>query len=117
MQNYLQNEYGHLDIWVVGTSRQLFIGGLKLKQQFHQKKVVTGKTASFVVGPFCTLQSIFVLTLTSGRALLYGNVTFSISVLSTEKRFSIFLEKVFVSKKLCFKVKVLKRSKFQMIFT
>ena len=41
-------------------------------------------------------------------AVLYGNDAFSILVLSTKKRYSSFLKKVFVFQKICFKVKVLK---------
>ena len=37
----------HMGIWVVGTSNQLFIRVLKLKQNFQKNKVVTGKTISF----------------------------------------------------------------------
>ena len=47
-------------------------------------------------------------------AVLYGNDAFSILVLSTKKRYSSFLKKVFVFQKICFKVKVLKTFK---IFT
>ena len=47
-------------------------------------------------------------------AVLYGNDAFSILVLSTKKRYSSFLKKVFVFQKIYFKVKVLKTFK---IFT
>ena len=43
--------------------------------------------------------------------VLYGNDAFSILVLSTKKRYSSFLARVFVSKKIYFKVKVLKTFK------
>ena len=43
--------------------------------------------------------------------VLYGNDAFSILVLSTKKRYSSFLKKVFVFQKICFKVKVLKMFK------
>ena len=43
-----------MDICVVGTSKQLFMRVLKLKQNFQKKKVVTGKTPFFVIGPFFT---------------------------------------------------------------
>ena len=56
----------------------------------------------------------FILTFASDRAVLYGNKAFSILVLSTKKRYSSFLKKGFVFKKICFKVKVLKSFK---IFT
>ena len=51
---------------------------------------------------------LFFLTLASGRAALNRNYVFSILVVSTKKRFSSFLKKVFVFQKICFKVKVLK---------
>ena len=54
-----------MDICVVGTSKQLFMRVLKLKQNFQKKKVVTGKTPFFVIGPFFILS---VLTLASDRA-------------------------------------------------
>ena len=41
-------------------------------------------------------------------AVLYGNDAFSILVLSTKKRYSSFLKKVFVFQKICFKVKLFK---------
>ena len=44
----------------------------------------------------------------SDRADLNGNDVFSILVASTKKRYSSFLKKIFVSQKICFKVKVLK---------
>ena len=44
-------------------------------------------------------------------ALLYGNDTFSILVLSTKKGYSSFLKKVSVFQKLCFIVEVLKSFK------
>ena len=42
------------------------------------------------------------------RAVLNGNDVLSILVVSTKKRYSSFLKKVFVFQKICFKVKVLK---------
>ena len=51
---------------------------------------------------------LFVLTLVSDRAVLNGNDVFSISVVSTKKRYSSFLKEVFVFQKMCFKVKVMK---------
>ena len=53
---------------------------------------------------------IFVLTLASESAFFYGNVAFSIFVLSSKKRYSSFLKKLFFLQKICFKVKVLKTS-------
>ena len=43
--------------WVVGTSNQRFMIG-SYTETFNNKKVDTGKTAFFVIGPFCTSHSI-----------------------------------------------------------
>ena len=51
------------------------------------------------------------LTLASNRVILHKNVTFSILVHSTKRRYSSFLKKVFIFRKICFKVKVLKTLK------
>ena len=50
----------NIKIWVVVTSKQIFIRGelLKLKQNFQKNKVATGKTLFFVIGPFCTHDSV-----------------------------------------------------------
>ena len=100
----------NMGIWVIGTSNQLFIRVPRMKQNFQKNKVVTAKTPFFVIGPFCTHHSIC-LNMASDMAVLYGNDAFSISVLSTKKRYSSFLRKVFVFQKICFKVKVLKSFK------
>ena len=70
---------------------------------FKKNKVVTGKMSFHFVLPI-----LFFLILAFGRAVLYGNIPFSISVLSTKKRYSSFLRKVFIFQKIYFKVKVLK---------
>ena len=57
------------------------------------------------------LTILFVLTLTSDMAVIYGNDAFSVLVLSTKKRCSSFLKKVFFFQKICFKVKLLKTFK------
>ena len=44
-------------------------------------------------------------------AVLYWNDAFSILVLSTKKRYSSFLKKVFVFQKICFKIKAFKTFK------
>ena len=59
--------------------------------------------------PFCTL---FVLTLASDMAVLYGNYAFSMLVLPTKKRYSSFLKKFFIFQKIYFKAKDLKTFKF-----
>ena len=57
---------------------------------------------SFVVG------ILFVLTLTSDRAVLNENNMLSILVVSTKKQHCSFFKKVFAFQNICFKVKVLK---------
>ena len=47
----------NMDILVVGTSNQVFIEVLKLKQSFLKNKVVTGKTPFFVIRSFCSHHS------------------------------------------------------------
>ena len=47
-----------MGIWVVGTSHQLFVRVLKLKQNFQKNKVVTGKTQFFVIRQMSTHHSI-----------------------------------------------------------
>ena len=46
----------NMNIYVVGTSNQLFIPVLSTKTNVSKKKkyIVTGKTLFFVIGPFCT---------------------------------------------------------------
>ena len=72
--------------------------------------MVTGKTPFFAICPFCTHHSIS-LTLASDMTVFYGNDAFSILLLSTKKRHSIFLKKAFIFQKICFKFKVLKTFK------
>ena len=57
------------------------------------------------------LPILLVLTLVFDTAVLYGNVAFSIVILLSKKRYSNFLEKGFVFKKICFKVKVMQTFK------
>ena len=47
-----------VDIWVIGTSSQLFKVLLILKQNFQKNKAANGKTPFFVIDPFCTPRSI-----------------------------------------------------------
>ena len=84
-----------MDIWVVGTSNQLFLRDAKTETNFP-KKGFTGKTPLFVIGLFCSRHS----TLASDRAVLIGNDMLSILVVSTKKPYSSFLEKVFVLQKI-----------------
>ena len=83
---------------------------LKLKQNFQRNKVATRKTPFLVSEQFCT-PNFICLTLNSGSTVLYGHVLFSVLVLTFKKLFPIFLKKVFVLRKICFKVKVLKTFK------
>ena len=66
-----------------------------------------------MIGSFCSHHSIC-LNIGFWHGTLYGNDAFSILVLSTKKRYSSFLKKIFVFEKICFKVKYWKRLK---IFT
>ena len=61
-----------------------------MKQIFLKNKIDTGETVYFVIGPF-VLPILFVSTLASERAVLYGYVTLSIIVLWTTKLLSSFL--------------------------
>ena len=63
-----------------------------------------------MIGPFCT-SILFVLTLASDRAVLYGNAAVSVLLLLTKKWYSSFLKQFFVFQKICFKVEVLKALK------
>ena len=64
---------------------------------------MTGKMLFFVTGLFCT-PILFVLTLASDRAVLYGKVVFSILVLSNKKPYSSFFGFFFL-RKLALKLK------------
>ena len=61
-----------------------------------------------MIGPFRSRHSItaIVLTLASDRAVLNRNDVFLILAVTTKKRYSSFLKKVFVFQNICFKVKV-----------
>ena len=45
------------DIWVVGTSKQLFLKVFILKHNFQKNEIVTVKTPFYVIASFCTLPS------------------------------------------------------------
>ena len=47
-----------MDIWVVGTSNQIFVRNSYTETNFQKHKLVTGKIPFFVIGPFCTPHSI-----------------------------------------------------------
>ena len=57
------------------------------------------------------LPILFVLTLVFDKAVLYGNVAFSIIIISSKKRYSSVLKKILVFQKTCFKFKVMKTLK------
>ena len=99
-----------MDIWVVGTSNELFIRGSWTETKFSKNKVVAGKTPFFEIGPFCNHHSIF-LNIGCWYVSFLWNDAFSILVLSTEKRYYSLLKKVFVFQKIWFKVKILKSVK------
>ena len=90
----------------IGTLSEVF----KLKQNFQKHKVVPGKTPFSVIAPICSPHSIC-LTLASDRAVLCGNIALSILVITTKRRYSSFLKKVFVFQNICLKIKVLKAFK------
>ena len=96
-----------MDIWVVGTSNKLFIRGSYTETKLKKKKVITGKTPFFVMGPFCTPP----LALASDMTDLYRNTALLFLVLSTKKWYSSFLKKVSVFQKIYFIDKVCKTFK------
>ena len=95
---------------MVGTSNQLFIQGSYTEQNFRKNKKTLAKLRSLWYVHF-VLPVLFVFALASDWAVLYGNVAFSILVLSTKRRYSSFLKKFFVLEEIGFKVKVLKTFK------
>ena len=102
----------NMDIWVVGTSNQLFIRGLKPKQNFRKTKLVTGKTPFFVIGPFYTLNSICLNIGFWQRSFIWKYCVFKLSTfkVATKKLYSSFLKKK-IFQKICFRVEVLKTLK------
>ena len=72
------------------------------------RRYVFGKTTGETQNDSLSLLG---LTMPSDRTDLYRNVTFSILVLSTKKRFFSFLKLVFLFQKICFKFKALKTLK------
>ena len=61
------------------------------------------------IGPF--LHHSICLNISPDMAVLYGNGAFLILLLSTKKRYSSFLKRIYVFQKICFKFKVLKTFK------
>ena len=97
-------EYRHLGCWYIKST--LYKKLLNWNKIFKKNKVVTGKTLLFVIGPF--LHHSICLKILSDLPVLYGNGAFLILVLSTKKRYSNFLKRVCVFRKIYFTVKVLK---------
>ena len=77
---------------------------------FKKIKWLLSKLRSFWSVHF-VITILFVLTLASDMAVLYGNYLFSVLLLSNKIRYSSFFKKVFVFQKICFKVNVLKTFK------
>ena len=101
-------ECGHLGPWYTKwTLYKKFLNWHKISKKI---KWLLAKLRSLWYFHF-VLTILFVLTLASDMAVVYGNDTFSILVLLTKKCYSSFLKKVFVLQKIYLKVKVLKTFK------
>ena len=90
-----------MGIWVIRTLNQLSVFTLNLN--FQKNIVISDKTPFSVL---CTPYST-VLILVFHRAVLYENMTFSIIILSSKRRYTVFFL-FFLFEKTSFKVKVLK---------
>ena len=73
------------------------------------------KTLFFVIVPFCTPHSLFVLTLAYGRAVLYRSIAFSILVFSTKNGRQDFWKRFDFQKYFFPKLKYWNYSKFSVI--
>ena len=105
------------DIWVAGASNQLFIRGSYSEEKFSKKKkkkLLLAKLRCFWRVHFVP-PILFISISASGRAVLYRNDAFLISVLSTKRRYSNFLKNVFILRKFVSKLKYWKRSKFPVV--
>ena len=100
----------NMDIWVIGTLNQIFIRNSYTQNFFSENAVVIGISTFFVIDAICTLL-LFVLKLTFDRAILYGNRTLSIVILSTTIWSANFLKKVSFFRKFVSKLKNWKCSK------
>ena len=74
-----------MDLWVIGSLNQIFIRGFYTPIKFQTNKLVGGKTPFFVISHFVLI--LFVLTLALDRAVLNGNVAFTIILFSTKRCF------------------------------
>ena len=80
-------------IWAFArTSSQLFIRGFYTEIKFPKKnKAVFGQTPFFVIGPFYTPHSIYLIALTFSRTILYESVVFSIVVFHSVLRLLLYV--------------------------
>ena len=44
----------NIDIWVVGTTNEIFAKGSETEARFLKNELITGKMSFFVIGSFCT---------------------------------------------------------------
>ena len=47
----------NIDIWVVGTTNEIFAKGSETEARFLKNELITGKMSFFVIGSFCTPHS------------------------------------------------------------
>ena len=47
----------NIDIWVVGTTNEIFAKGSETEARFLKNGLITSKMSFFVIGSFCTLHS------------------------------------------------------------
>ena len=66
---------------------------------------------SYFVCPWRVISPWYILTLSSDTVVLYGNIAFSILLLSPRKQYSSFLIKLFLFQKTCFNFKAFKTLK------
>ena len=105
----------NMDIWVVGRSNQLFILVSKLEKNFRKKKVATGKTLFFVVGPFCTPHSIY-LNIGFWQSSLVWKCCVVNLYFQLKNAPPVFWKGFAFFQKICFKVKKLKTFKISSDF-
>ena len=110
------SESMNMDIWVVGTTNQLFVTGSYTEKNFS-KNVDTCKTAFFVIGQFCTPHSICLNIGSWELSFVWICYACNRSTFNYETILNFFKEKVFVFQKIYFEVKYWKHSKFPVIVT
>ena len=94
----------NMDIWLL-VHQINPLGGSKTAKNFPKNRLVTDKTPLFDF----VVAILFVLIMVSDRPVVNGNDVFSVSVVSTKKRYSSFSKKGFrfpenLFQKICFKV-------------